>query len=345
MTSQRDEFPPLVKEIVAKRANQSCSNPDCHKVTSGPHSEDLKAVNLGVAAHITSAAEGGPRYNPSLTPQERSSISNAIWLCQNCAKLVDNDTTKFPEQLLVIWKRRHEEFINEQIISGIKKEATTRAPGILNISAIHQHESSDELSCVLDIRVSNQGSSDLLINSVELKVIESIYKMPLGQAQFSAMYDLDIGKLRECSSSQECQVAQILKPGEADRFGMVLSAPTLHYFAGWRLATYFKTNFGVTQGPEIEVWLPKPKVSRSFGEVTSFMATKAEKHIRDGGTVIAESEPGKIAGYKTLFMMGFAIIEYYGPEPLIQIPGTISYSEYKLRAGQRMPKTIVFFES
>ena len=79
---------------------------------------------------------------------------------------------------------------------------------------------------------------------------------PLGQAGYSALYDLDISELREYQSRAECTVAQILKPGEADRFGIVLSAPSLPVFGVWRFATLFKTNFGVTQGPEIEIWLP-----------------------------------------------------------------------------------------
>ena len=53
---------------------------------------------------MSGAADGGPRYNPTLTPAERSHIKNAIWLCQNCAKLVDNDEHGHPERLLSQWK-------------------------------------------------------------------------------------------------------------------------------------------------------------------------------------------------------------------------------------------------
>jgi len=34
---ERDEFPTKVKEVLAKRAAQRCSNPTCGVVTSGPH--------------------------------------------------------------------------------------------------------------------------------------------------------------------------------------------------------------------------------------------------------------------------------------------------------------------
>jgi hypothetical protein len=71
-------------------------------------------VNLGVAAHITSAAPGGPRHDPSLSPEERSAVDNALWLCQRCAKLVDNDPTRFTIELLRLFRTHREaEALNE----------------------------------------------------------------------------------------------------------------------------------------------------------------------------------------------------------------------------------------
>jgi len=83
----RDEFPSAMKELLAKRVAYRCSNPDCRQVTAGPQEDTSKVVNLGVAAHITAASPDGPRYDPSLTPEERRSANNAIWLCQTCGKL------------------------------------------------------------------------------------------------------------------------------------------------------------------------------------------------------------------------------------------------------------------
>lgn len=100
----RDDFPVFVKEMLAKRVRHECSNPDCRKPTSGPQEDPLKAINIGVASHISAASPNGPRFDASLGPEQRAAIDNGIWLCQNCGKLVDNDAIRYPVELLRSWK-------------------------------------------------------------------------------------------------------------------------------------------------------------------------------------------------------------------------------------------------
>jgi len=104
----RDDFRLSVKRIIALRVGYRCTNPTCGGMTTGPQTDPAKAVNIGVAAHITAAAEGGPRYQPALSEADRRSPDNGIWLCQNCAKLIDNDVLRFPEALLRHWKQTAE---------------------------------------------------------------------------------------------------------------------------------------------------------------------------------------------------------------------------------------------
>ena len=100
----RDDFTKPVSRELAKRVGHRCSNPKCRKLTSGPHSDPAKSVNTGVAAHITAASPGGPRFDASMTPRQRQEISNGIWLCQGCAKLVDSDIGRYSIQVLNEWK-------------------------------------------------------------------------------------------------------------------------------------------------------------------------------------------------------------------------------------------------
>jgi hypothetical protein len=103
----RNDFSTNIKEALAKRVAFCCSNPRCGIPTAGPHSDPTRALNIG-AAHITAAAAGGPRFDASLTAEERASAENGIWLCQSCGKLVDNDVTSFPVPLLLRWKEHAE---------------------------------------------------------------------------------------------------------------------------------------------------------------------------------------------------------------------------------------------
>jgi hypothetical protein len=100
----RDDFTVEVKRKLAARVGHACSNPECRALTAGPQDDGLGSVNIGVAGHISGAAAGGPRYNPAITPSQRRHIDNGVWLCQNCAKLIDSDLTRFTEHLLRAWK-------------------------------------------------------------------------------------------------------------------------------------------------------------------------------------------------------------------------------------------------
>ena len=102
--NKRDDFSQKTIDTLCERVGGKCSNPNCRRETKGPHSNPQKRVSIGEAAHITAAAEGGPRYNPDLTPEERSSIENGIWLCRSCARLIDSDERVYSIELLRMWK-------------------------------------------------------------------------------------------------------------------------------------------------------------------------------------------------------------------------------------------------
>jgi hypothetical protein len=71
-----------------------------------------------VAAHITAASPGGPRFDSSLTPKQRRSIENAIWMCRNCGTLVDYDEEQFTVEQLREWKARAERAAAVEIAGG-----------------------------------------------------------------------------------------------------------------------------------------------------------------------------------------------------------------------------------
>lgn len=124
----RDDFLPSVRELLAKRVGYRCSNPGCRQPTSGPQEDQSKVVNVGVASHITAASADGPRYDPSLTPEQRKAPANGIWLCQKCGKLVDNDPIRYTVENLLEWKRTAEETAIREIEGNPKAAVPPSSP-------------------------------------------------------------------------------------------------------------------------------------------------------------------------------------------------------------------------
>lgn len=118
----RDDFSQKIKDLLAKRVAYNCSNPDCRMPTIGPNSLPDRVTNIGVAAHLTAASIGGPRYDVNLTEDQRTASENGIWLCQSCSKLIDSDLGKHTMMLLNQWKlvaeRKAGEQLNKQVSLG-----------------------------------------------------------------------------------------------------------------------------------------------------------------------------------------------------------------------------------
>jgi len=81
MKRNRDDFDSKTIDVLAKRASYICSNPKCRALTICPSDVNVeKYLYIGKAAHITSAAIKGPRYDISLTLEPpRIHNSCQIW--------------------------------------------------------------------------------------------------------------------------------------------------------------------------------------------------------------------------------------------------------------------------
>ena len=123
------DFSEGTKQTLAKRAGQVCSNPECRRPTSGPHSDETKAINLGEAAHIRAARQGA-RYDENMTDEQRGDISNGIWLCKECARRIDIDEAKYPVALLVEWKSMHEKWVSDGKPEKAGREVFVKNGGI-----------------------------------------------------------------------------------------------------------------------------------------------------------------------------------------------------------------------
>jgi hypothetical protein len=121
--SNRDNFSPAVKKAIALRAGYRCSFSGCNRLTVGPSEESPNATaNIGIAAHIHAAApgDGARRYLECMTPEERSNIRNAIWMCATHATLIDRDETTYTADTLRQMKEDHEKMIAAEL-TGINQ--------------------------------------------------------------------------------------------------------------------------------------------------------------------------------------------------------------------------------
>lgn len=166
----RDDFSKQTLDILAKRVGIRCSNPGCRKLTTGPRSESTQIINIGVGAHMTAAAPGGPRFDPSLSSEERKSPNNGIWLCQNCAKLVDNDPDRYPVNILQSWKQFAESAALSEIEGGAVSQKQTQENQIdLEISYLRARMESERHDYVLEIKVQNLGNEIIHSYHIDLE--------------------------------------------------------------------------------------------------------------------------------------------------------------------------------
>ncbi len=173
----RDEFTRQTNDVLGKRVGVRCSNPNCRKLTTGPRSESLHIVNIGVAAHITAVAEGGPRYDANLTSEQRSSPENGIWLCQNCAKLVDNDSARYTVEFLREWKRDSE----NAALAEVEGRGDAQPPDIsaeIEISFRSEQENGERHDYRLEITVRNVGTEPLGAFHVDVQMPARVVHQP-----------------------------------------------------------------------------------------------------------------------------------------------------------------------
>ncbi|PUB82947.1 MAG: hypothetical protein DBP02_13330 [gamma proteobacterium symbiont of Ctena orbiculata] len=83
-------------------------------------------MNIGTAAHICAAAPGGPRYDEKMSPEERSSASNGIWMCRDHGKAIDSNDPQFTVECLRGWKKQAEIYSWQQVL----RNKEVNGPGV-----------------------------------------------------------------------------------------------------------------------------------------------------------------------------------------------------------------------
>lgn len=257
----RDDFIEETKRNLAQRAGNRCSNPACGHPTSGPRKGHVLSVNIGVAAHIHAASPGGARFDQLMLPKERRSIGNAIWLCQTCAKLIDNDAHRYTAEKLYEWKTTAE---HRAVIELEHGAAARNEPSI--------HESREDISsAVPPVRIELNVDHSLRTLPAELDVM--IARLAVGAAQGTSLRvevvhpDLDSfsnaiadpvtrAQYRRAWEDKASRIAKTLQllfsKAAQETWSYFLSSSARHLAAAKGVIAVFGAGFA--QGTKLDVW-------------------------------------------------------------------------------------------
>jgi hypothetical protein len=163
------------------RVGVRCSNPFCRKLTTGPRTESPFIVSIGVAAHITAASPGGPRYDLSLSSPQREAAENGLWLCQNCAKLIDNDPERYTAGVLREWKTGAEAAALAELEGQAILQPTDLSAEI-DVSYEKKRITGERHDYCLQIALANRGTEPLGAYHIDLAMPAIVVSNPDAQS-------------------------------------------------------------------------------------------------------------------------------------------------------------------
>lgn len=258
----RDEFPKIVIEPLRNRVNNRCSNSDCRVPTTGPTSNPGRVNSIGIAAHITAAASGGPRYEFSLNPEERKSISNAIWLCSNCSIKIDRDPVKYTVVVLRAWKDKAEQKAAEEIgkklpdddyvIQSLSAVMTGQSSGFLPNLLPNASKATSQSLEKLDPRFSIKTNHIDGLTNFEINAVQTVNAKLLIKNEYIDEFNDKFSKFRE--------------HGEK----IVIDSKAIEFTGSLLLEKIFSQNGTVELRPNLiknviqKLWLKNPNTNEIF---------------------------------------------------------------------------------
>lgn len=206
MNMDRDDFSKQTRDRLAMRVGVRCSNLFCRKLTTGPRTVSPYIINIGVGAHITAASHGGPRYDLSLSSQQRESAENGIWLCQNCAKLIDNDPERYPAEVLREWKANAEAFALAEL-EGRAATQPTDLSAEIDISYAKKQITGERHDYRLQVTLTNRGTEPLGAYNIDLVMPALVVSRPEAQPSYVQENSTrDVAFFRVSSRNSEQQI-------------------------------------------------------------------------------------------------------------------------------------------
>ncbi len=185
--SRPADFTNTVKRTIEIRSNSTCNNPNCRINTNTTNSDGI-IHTIGKACHIEAASKNGPRYNPASPMDYRKSVANAIWLCSNCAELIDKDPLSYPVSLLKEWKYKAETHYN----NICKIIAVTNPKGGVGCSSVVAYLSqalsivtNEKILCISDNAYNHSG---ILLSNFNKEITDKFSTSKTGNITYRNIY-------------------------------------------------------------------------------------------------------------------------------------------------------------
>ena len=119
-TSLRDRAPAAQEKVVIARSGNKCAYPGCGlDLTIDPKADGDRPKAIGKVAHIAAASPGGPRYDASMTPEERGSAQNLVYLCGPHHDAVDTQLEYHTREFLLEAKHAHEVAVERAVRNAL----------------------------------------------------------------------------------------------------------------------------------------------------------------------------------------------------------------------------------
>ncbi|MFC8664734.1 ABC-three component system protein [Streptomyces sp. NPDC057199] len=148
----RVEAPAGQQKVVIQRSGNICAYPSCKAelVVSARHADDRdKAV--GKVAHICAASEGGPRFDPDMSDEERGKASNLIYLCGTHHDAIDSQLNHHTVEFLREAKAKHELAVARGVPYSMGAVGFEELESVCNYLTINNDETSSPEEIALDI--------------------------------------------------------------------------------------------------------------------------------------------------------------------------------------------------
>lgn len=182
----RMSVPYRVKVLLAYRSGDVCALQDCHEQLS-PEGSGLNPLNIGEAAHIagehagTGQGQRSARYDPHMTPEERNSVTNLIYVCPTCHRKIDaipDGEISYPVSRLLDIKQEHEGRIAKAVTNEFQtvnfSELERATQWILNEDAIQRSYDFSRVPIETKIRLNRLGPLSRTVITTHLANVRSV---------------------------------------------------------------------------------------------------------------------------------------------------------------------------